>query len=146
MYLTAQKANCILGCIKSVASRARQVILPLCSALLRPQLEHCIQMRSPQYRRDADLLECIQRRATIVIHGVEDLTYEERLRELALFNLEKAPGRPESSLYLRGSYSKEGDRIFSRVCGNRTRGNGFKLKEGRLDIRKRSFVVMVVRH
>jgi len=51
-------------------------------------------------------------------------------------------------LYLKGSYRKEGDRHFSRACGDRTRGNGFKLKEGRfrLYIRKKSFTVRVVRH
>ena len=50
--------------------------------------------------------------------------------------------------YLKGSYRKEEDRLLIRVCGDRTRGNGFKLKEGgfRLDIRKRSFTVGVVRH
>ena len=55
----------ILGCIKrSVASRAREVILPLYSVLITPHLEYCIQMWSPQYRRDMDLLVCIQRKAT----------------------------------------------------------------------------------
>ena len=47
-------------------------------------------MRSPQYRRDVDLLEYIQRRATKMIHGMEDISYEDRLRELRLFSLEKA--------------------------------------------------------
>ena len=61
--LAAQKANHILGCIKlSVASRVREVIL--FSVLVRPHMEYCIQMWSPQYRRDMDLLKCIQRNAT----------------------------------------------------------------------------------
>ena len=88
--LTAQKANHILGCIKrSVARRLREVILPLCSVLVRPHLEYCIQIWSPQYRRDMDLLERIQRKATKRIHGMEHLSYEDKLRELGLFSLEK---------------------------------------------------------
>jgi len=56
--LTAQKANYILGCNKrSVASRLREVILPLFSALVRPHLESCIKRWSPQHRKDMDLLE-----------------------------------------------------------------------------------------
>ena len=50
---TAQKANCILGCIKgSLAGRVREVILPLCSVLVRPHLEYRIQMWNHQYKRD----------------------------------------------------------------------------------------------
>jgi len=61
--LAAQKTNHTLGCIpSSVASRVREGILPLCSALVRPHLESCIQLWSPQYRRDMDLLEQGQRR------------------------------------------------------------------------------------
>ena len=88
--LTSHKANSILGYIKrSVASRSREVILPLYSALVKHHLEYCIQMWSPQYRRDMDMLECIQQRATKMIQGMKHLFYEDRLRGLGLFSLEK---------------------------------------------------------
>ena len=98
MCHTAQKANHVLGCIiSSMASRLGEVILPLCSALVRPHLEYCIQMWSPQHRRGMDLLEDLQRRATKMIQGMEHLPHNDTLRELGLFSLEKDSGRPESS-------------------------------------------------
>ena len=86
-----------------------------------------------------------------MIQVIKHLSYEDRLRELGLFRLEKRRLRGDliaAFQYLKGSYGKEEDRLLSRACGDTTRGNGFKLREGRfrLDIRKKSFTVRVVRN
>jgi len=133
-----------------VASRLREVILPLYSALGRPYLESCVQLWSPQLSTDMDLLEQVQRRPQKRSEGwnTSPVTKD---GELGLFSLEKR--RLQGDLIaafqcLKWAYKKAGEGLFTRVCSDRARDNGFKLKEGRfrLVVRKNFFTMRVVRH
>ncbi|PKU47894.1 hypothetical protein llap_1810 [Limosa lapponica baueri] len=129
----------------------QQVILPLYTALVRPHPEYRVQLWSPQHKKDMELLEWVQQKATKMIRGLENLSYEDRLRKLGLFSLEKR--RLQGDLiaafqYPKGAYRRNGEGLFIRECSHGTRGDGFKLKKGRfrLDIRKKFFTVRVTRH
>jgi len=81
---------------------------------------------------------------------LEHRSYEQRLRELVLVSLDKRRVQGDLTAafqYLKGAYKRDADKLFSRTCCDKTRGSGFKLKEGgfRLGIRKKFFMMKVVR-
>ncbi|KAK4806645.1 hypothetical protein QYF61_021241 [Mycteria americana] len=123
----AKKANRMLGC----TSRDKEVIIPLCSVLVRPHLEYCVQFWSPLFKNYVDRLVRVQRSTTKMIKGLRSLPYEERLRELGLLSLEKRRLRGDLITmfqYLKGGYKED----FTRNHMEKMRGNGYKLLLGRI--------------
>ena len=79
--IAASKGNHLLGMIRrNITYKEKSLIVPLYKAIVRPHLEYCIQAWSPYLRKDIDMLDKIQRRATKLIPELRDLRYEERLK------------------------------------------------------------------
>ncbi|KAK4828999.1 hypothetical protein QYF61_001755 [Mycteria americana] len=134
-FLAAKKVNDILGCIRQIiASRLREVILPLYSVLVKLHLEFCVWCWAPQYKTELDMLEW-QRDWTIM--------------KLGLFSLEKRRLRRDLTniyKYLIRGCKEDRAKLSSLVASDSTRGSGQKLKHRRflLNIRKHLFFILRV--
>lgn len=74
---------------RNIGSRSQKVILPLCSALVRPHPEYWVLFWAPQCKKDQGIMELIQQRATKMSKSLQYLSHEERSRGLSLFRAEK---------------------------------------------------------
>lgn len=127
----AKKANKMLGLIKrTITYKTRYNIMKLFNAFVRPHLEYSIQFWSPHYRKDIIKIEQIQRRATKLIPQLRNKSYENRLKELDLFTLEKRRTRGdmiEVWKIMKGKENIDRADLFTLDETGITRSNGFKI-------------------
>ena len=140
----------MLGFIKrNFSSRNKSVITKLYKHYVRPQLEYAVQAWNPHHQGDIDVLERVQRRATKMISGFRDLTYEERLRRCNLTTLRTRRERGDLiQVYkiLNKLDDIDESTFFTRAKENKTRGHTFKLvkKFSKTDTRRFSFSNRIV--
>uniref|UniRef100_A0A8C5QJD5 Uncharacterized protein n=1 Tax=Leptobrachium leishanense TaxID=445787 RepID=A0A8C5QJD5_9ANUR len=146
----AGNASRMLGCVgRGISSRKREVLMPLYRALVRPHLEYCVQYWRPYLQKDIDILERVQRRATKMVYGLKEKSYQERLNDLNMYSLEKRRDRGdmiETFKYVKGIHKVEEGSIFKRKQNSKTRGHSLRLEGQRFksNIRKHYFTERVV--
>uniref|UniRef100_K7EYK2 Reverse transcriptase domain-containing protein n=2 Tax=Pelodiscus sinensis TaxID=13735 RepID=K7EYK2_PELSI len=138
-----KKANRMLGIIrKGIENKTQNILLPLYKTMVRPHLEYCVQMWSPHLKKDILALERVQKRATKMIRDLERVPYEERLKRLGLFSLEKRRLRGDMiEVYkiMSGVERADKEKLFISSHNRRTRGHQMKLMGSRFKTNKRKF-------
>jgi ribonuclease P/MRP protein subunit RPP40 len=148
--LSVKKANAVLGMIKrNINFKSKEIMVRLYKALVRPHLEYCVQVWSPYLRKDINMLERVQRRATKMIEGYWDMEYSERLKKLGLISLEKRRVRGDLIQVfkmIKGFDKLDFGSFFTTSSLERTRGHSFKLlkNRSRVDLRKNFFSQRVI--
>ena len=147
---SAMKANRTLGMIKrNITYKSKFIVTKLYKTLVRPHLEYAIQCWNPYHKKDIDLLEKVQRRATKLIPELQHMCYSDRLKALNLTTLENRRIRGDLIQVFRiikGFDKVAADNLFSVSHSSRTRGHTLKLAKSkvRLDSRKYFFTQRVV--
>ena len=146
----ANKARGELFRLRStITCRKPEVFVPIYKAIVRPHLEYCVQAWAPYYRRDIACLEQVQRLATRMIAGQKGKSYEQRLRDLNLFSLERRRARGdliETFKIVKGLSGLSLEELFTAAYSQNTRGNSCKLQRNysRLEIRANFFSQRVI--
>lgn len=151
--MAVKKANTVLGMIKrNIVYKSKDVIVRLYKALVRPKLEYCVQAWCPYLKKDISILERVQKRATKMIEGYTNMSYEDRLSNTGLIKLEKRRARGDLIQVfkiIKGIDKVDYRQFFEITDSNRshkTRGHNLKIiKVGcKSDIRKHFFSQRVV--
>ena len=131
--MAAANANQVLDMIKrNIKWKSTEVIVRLYKALVRPRIEYCVQAWNPNLEKDKTLLERVQRRATRMIEGFGNLSYEERLRKTGLTSLEERRIRGdliETFKMVKDLNNVNYTKFFHLSANNKTRGNSLKLEK-----------------
>ena len=147
----ARKAMNVLRTVKRYFPKIDEpTLLILYKAYVRPHLEYCVQAWSPHFKKDIECLEQVQRRATKLINGFKNLSYENRLKRLKLTTLEKRRLRGDliETFKIITGREKVDKREFFEISNNthNLRGHQYKLsvKRKRLTIRSTFFSQRVI--
>jgi len=129
---SCKKGNRVLGYIsRNFHYKSRDIMLPLYTSLVRPQMEYAVQFWSPHLRGDINKMERVQHRATKLIPELRNKTYPQRLSKLQLISLERRRVRGqliETFKYLNGFTRASPEGLFDRDYNPRNRNNGQKLQ------------------
>jgi hypothetical protein len=144
------KANRLVGLLRRTFDYVdKQILSYTFKGLVRPHLEYGNAVWSPLYKKDAILIENVQRRATKLVPELANLSYEERLKALGLPSLTYRRLRGdliEVYKLTHSLYSVDPEKYIAFSTELRTRGHKFKLNKqsARLDVRKNFFGLRVV--
>ncbi len=118
---------------RSFCELSKTALTPLYCALVRPHLEYAMEANAPTLRADTNQLERVQRLATRLVRGLRHVPYEERLRQLNLFSLERRRLRADLILafnIFKGEVDLKPYAFFLRQPRAGLRGHTYRLLHG----------------